>query len=66
MNAPIIVTIDMDKKCAECRKHGALGSGLCMRCAGNAMDGNRAMKSREGRSLQRRFIEILRQNGGKP
>ena len=52
MTAPVVITLDMDAKCAECGKGGASGSGLCMRCCTKAMDPKRAMKSPQGRALQ--------------
>jgi hypothetical protein len=43
--------INMDKKCAECGKGGATGSGICLSCATRAISGG-TMKSHEGRSVQ--------------
>jgi hypothetical protein len=46
--------INMDKKCVECGKGGAAGSGLCMPCATKAIVG-KVMKSPEGRAVQARI-----------
>lgn len=51
--ANFTVTIDLDKKCAECRKGGACQNGLCMKCTGNAMFG-KAMKSEIGKAVAAR------------
>ncbi len=45
-----MLTINMDKKCAECRKPGAANSGICLRCVGKIMRGQ-PMKSAEGRAV---------------
>lgn len=50
----VTLTINMDQKCAECRKQGATGSGLCLKCAVKAM-GDKPMKSAEGRAARERF-----------
>lgn len=47
------ITIDMDKKCAECRKGGAVGCGLCLKCVARAYK-PKPMKSSEGRAMQER------------
>jgi len=51
------VTIDMGKRCAECGKPGATGSGICLACAHKVIVGG-AMKSRQGRAAQMRFQAI--------
>ena len=51
----VTITINLDKLCAECRKPGAAGSGLCIRCVTRAMNQKRKMWSAEGRSVQRRL-----------
>ena len=51
----VTITINMDKLCAECRKPGAAGSGICIRCVTTAMDPKRKMWSAEGQSVQRRL-----------
>ena len=50
----LTVTIDLDKACAECRKPGATGSGICLACANKVMSG-RKMRSPQGRAVARRF-----------
>lgn len=55
MSEAVTVTIDMDKRCAECGKNGATGSGLCLRCATKAM-GKEPMRSARGRAIQLRFL----------
>jgi len=52
----VTLTIDMDKRCAECGKPGAMNGGLCLRCATAAMSG-KAMRSPAGRAVQRRFAD---------
>ncbi len=51
------VTIDMDKRCAECGKGGATDSGICMKCASNALRGKK-MKSAAGKVVQDRLLAI--------
>ena len=53
----VTLTIDMDKRCAECRKPGATGSGICLKCAGRAYN-PKPMKSAEGRAVQERIKRI--------
>lgn len=57
MGDTVTITINMDKRCAECRKPGASGSGICIRCVTKAMDPKRKMHSAEGQSVQRRIAE---------
>ena len=57
----VTLTIDMDKRCAECGKPGATGSGICLPCATKAMSG-KAMRSLAGQAVQRRFAEQRRPN----
>ena len=57
MSDSVMITIDMDKRCAECRKPGASGSGICIRCVAKAIDPKRKMRSAEGQSVQRRIAE---------
>ena len=57
----VTLTIDMDKRCAECGKPGATGSGICLPCATKAMSG-KAMRSPAGKAVQRRFAEQRRPN----
>lgn len=32
----VTFTIDMNRQCVECRKPGATGSGICLKCVGRA------------------------------
>lgn len=52
----VTITIDMDKKCAECGKGGAVPSGICMKCTTKAIS-NKPMKSWQGRAVQKRWRE---------
>jgi hypothetical protein len=54
-------TIDLDKKCAECRKEGAAPSGICLACTVKAVSG-RPMKTAIGRAVAARF----RENAARP
>ncbi len=53
--ADLVLNINMDAKCAECRKGGATPCGLCLACCTKAMSPKRVMKSPEGRALQERL-----------
>jgi len=52
----VMLTIDMDKRCAECGKPGATGSGICLPCATKAMSG-KPMRSPAGQVVQRRIMK---------
>lgn len=55
MSEPVAtITVDMDKKCAECGKGGAVDNGLCLGCTTKAIAGE-AMKSKIGKAVQGRF-----------
>lgn len=56
------ITIDLDGKCAECRKSGSgvAANGLCLGCTTKAIQGKH-MKSPEGRGVAARFNELKRQ-----
>jgi len=56
MTTPTI-TLDMDRKCDECRKGGAASSGLCLSCTTRAM-GAKPMKSETGRLVRLRFNNL--------
>lgn len=32
MSERLTITIDMDRKCSSCRRHGATQCGLCLQC----------------------------------
>lgn len=49
------VTIDMDKKCLECGKGGAVPNGLCLKCTTKAMNPAAKMKTSVGRAVQTRW-----------
>lgn len=51
----LTITIDLDKKCAECGGKGAHPSGLCSACTTKAIQ-RRTMKSQEGRAVQKRWL----------
>ena len=53
MDGKLTLTIDMDKRCAECGKPGATGSGICLACATKAISGQ-AMRSARGKEVARR------------
>lgn len=53
-------TVNLDAKCAECGKGGALPSGICLDCTTKAIQG-RPMKSPQGKAVAERF----RQNVGR-
>lgn len=53
MTDPVTISIDMEKACAECGEKGSLGSGICMRCATNALDGTIPLKSAEAKAVRR-------------
>ncbi len=52
----VTIEIDMDKKCAECKKGGAVASGICLGCTAKAFR-NKPMKSAIGRAVQARIRE---------
>lgn len=52
------ITIDMDKKCAECGKPGAVDNGLCMNCTTRALEGQ-TMRSVRGKAVQASILERL-------
>jgi hypothetical protein len=54
----LVITIDMNKKCAECGKGGAQPSGICLGCTAKAIGGKR-MKSQEGRAVALRMQSLL-------
>ncbi len=52
------ITIDMDKKCAECGKGGAVGNGLCLSCTTKAIR-REPMKTATGKAVQRNALGHL-------
>lgn len=53
------ITINMDKKCAECGKGGAAASGICLGCAAKAM-GNKPLKSKEARAVRTYWKSLMK------
>jgi hypothetical protein len=51
----VTINIDMDKKCAECRKGGAAQNGICLQCMTKAI-GHKPMKSSQGQAVQRAML----------
>ena len=64
--ANICATIDinMDRRCAECRKPGATASGICMACTAKAMHA-KPLRSEVGRAVQKRVHDAMKANHGK-
>jgi len=55
----VVLTINMDAKCAECRRAGTTPSGICMKCATKAMKPDAAMKSAQGKAAQARYRDMF-------
>ena len=55
--AEYTVVINMDAKCAECRKGGAVPNGLCLKCTTKAIYTAKPLKSLQARAVRRRGIE---------
>lgn len=55
----VIIKIDLDKKCVECGRGGAMPSELCLKCTSKAISG-KPMKSWQGRAVAKRFEENMR------
>ena len=55
----LTITVDMDKRCLECGKGGAVDSGICLSCITKAIKG-RPMKSARGRAVQERIQQVTR------
>ena len=51
----VTIVIDMDKKCVECGKGGALPTELCLRCTKKAIENKRPMKTWQGRGMRERW-----------
>ena len=58
----LTLTIDLARKCAECGKDGATGSGLCLGCGTKAMRGKK-MTSETGKAVQWRWKCGLTRDG---
>ena len=57
------IDINMDRECAECRKGGATGSGICLGCTAKAMH-DKPLRSEIGRAVQKRIHEAMKANHG--
>lgn len=55
------ITVNMDKKCAECGKGGAADNGICLACTGKAISG-KPMRSATGRAVAARVNDLLRKS----
>jgi hypothetical protein len=56
---PTTVTVDMNKRCAECEEGGATDSGICLECTIRAMK-YKPMTSWQGRAVAKRFRTMAR------
>lgn len=52
-----VVTIDLDKKCAECGKGGAVPNGLCLKCTTKAIYTAKPLKSAQARDVRARGVK---------
>lgn len=52
------IVIDMNRKCAECKKPGATENGICMGCVAKAFK-EKPMKSPVGLAVQLRIMRDL-------
>lgn len=55
----VTINIDMDKRCAECRKGGACQNGLCLACTAKAI-AQKPMKSATGKALAAHMLGIAK------
>lgn len=55
----LTINIDLNKKCAECGKGGALDNGLCLGCTTKAIS-RKKMKSAQGAAVAARFDAMKR------
>lgn len=53
----VVVNIDMDRLCDECKKPGATATGICLACSAKAMHGD-AMKSKTGRAVGKKLNAV--------
>jgi hypothetical protein len=54
----LLIDINMDAKCSECRKGGATPCGLCLGCVTKAMNPKHRMKSARGLAMQQKFQQF--------
>ena len=57
----LTINVNMDKKCVECGKGGAVDSGICLGCTTKALR-DKPMRSAAGRAVQARFRSMKRPN----
>lgn len=50
-----IIVIDLDKKCAECGKGGAMPSQLCIACTTKIIFQKKNPKTWQGRAIKKRW-----------
>lgn len=50
------ITLDGNKKCAECGADYAAANGLCLQCTSKALHGKR-MKTAQGAAVAKRFYD---------
>jgi hypothetical protein len=62
--APLVININMNNKCAECAKGGAVQNGLCLSCTTKAMR-DQPMKSWQGQAVQARMAAMVSAIKGK-
>lgn len=58
--APVNIDINMDNPCKKCGQMGALPSGLCLSCAGDA-----ALKTKKAEALKFTKIKVSTKDAGK-
>jgi hypothetical protein len=59
------ITIDMDKKCAECGKGGAVPSGICLKCTTKAAYSEKPLKSWQAKAVRERMNQERSTRGQK-
>jgi hypothetical protein len=52
-----VVTINMDQKCAECGKGGAVPNGLCLKCTTKACFTAKPLKSDQAQAVRLRQLK---------
>ena len=60
----IMITIDLDKKCAECGKGCAVPNGLCLGCTMKAVYTKKPLKSAQAKAVRARGVSPLRPKDG--
>lgn len=54
-----VITIDLDKKCAECGKAGAADNLLCLKCTSKAAFQNVPLKSAQAKAVRERSRQLI-------